>query len=446
MNPLLEELPGDSEPIKRLRSEIERAARTDLPVLITGETGSGKTVAARLIHDLSSRKGRPFVAVNISAIPSSLASAELVGHAKGAFTGAVSARQGLFERANGGTIFLDEIANAPSDVQSILLSILGSGSVRPLGEATSHNVDVRMIAATNQDMSALIEGGRFYADLYHRLAAITIRIPPLRERKSDIPALAAKFLEKISTDAGKALVLAPDAVRALQRYGFPGNFRELQNILQLAAVTAPGTIIDLKTLHLPRGPGGKRPSRAKPRVKAAASQQIDVLQRELDALRATSIVAQPIWQGRRFQTQHDYCFVLMPFGEVRDLQTLYRDHVKAVVERLGLRCERADDIYDVSGVMQSVWEGINRARLVVADLTERNANVFYELGIAHTLGKPVIMLSQSIDFVPFDLRHLRCIVYAYTPRGAAQLEHKLERTIKTVLSSAADLGSGNDQS
>ena len=171
-----------------------------------------------------------------------------------------------------------------------------------------------------------------------------------------------------------------------------------------------------------------------------ARHQIELLQTELEAIRATSIAAQPIWQGRGFPTRYDYCFVLMPFGDVRDLQAVYRDHVKAVIERCGLRCERADDIYDVTGVMQSVWEGINRARLVVADLTERNPNVFYELGIAHTLGKPVIMLTQSIDFVPFDLRHLRCIEYSYTPRGADQLEQALERTIKTVLSSAADLG------
>jgi hypothetical protein len=170
-----------------------------------------------------------------------------------------------------------------------------------------------------------------------------------------------------------------------------------------------------------------------------AQRNVEILQREIETLRASSIIAQPIWQGRNFSKQHDYCFVLMPFGNKRDLQTIYHDHVKPVIERCGLRCERADDIYDVTGVMQSVWEGINKARLVIADLTERNANVFYELGIAHTLGKPVIMLSQSIDFVPFDLRHLRCIVYTYTPPGAKKLEQALERTIKTVVSTSGDL-------
>jgi hypothetical protein len=206
----------------------------------------------------------------------------------------------------------------------------------------------------------------------------------------------------------------------------------------------PGPTIDVKALDLPTISSPKRrPALGTVRLEAA-HRQIAGLQKEFDALRATSINAQPIWQGKRFRTWHDYCFVLMPFGDIHHLQTVYQDHVKAIIERCGLRCERADDIYDVSGVMQSVWEGINRARVVVADLTERNANVFYELGIAHTLGKPVIMLSQSIDFVPFDLRHLRCIVYTYTPRGATQLEQALERTMKTLLSNSADLTAGND--
>jgi hypothetical protein len=250
---------------------------------------------------------------------------------------------------------------------------------------------------------------------------------------------------KISARLGRSLMLAPKAVEALQRYSFPGNFRELENLLQRAALTVSSHTIGVSALNLPVIPSLKRQrERTTPR-REAARREVEVLKRELDAVRSVSINAQPIWQGRRFRTRHDYCFVLMPFVEISDLQAVYRDHVKSVIERSGLRCERADDIYDVSGVMQSVWEGINRARLVVADLTERNANVFYELGIAHTLGKPVIMLSQSIDFVPFDLRHLRCIVYTYTPRGAIQLEQALERTIKTALSNAADLELSNYQ-
>jgi len=142
----------------------------------------------------------------------------------------------------------------------------------------------------------------------------------------------------------------------------------------------------------------------------------------------------PLWGDSQVDVEDDYCFVLMPFGEDLDLQKVYRNHVKPVVEtRCSLRCERADDIYDIAGVMQSVWDGINRARVVVAELTGRNPNVFYELGVAHTLGKPVVMLSQSIDDVPSDLRHLRCILYRYRPDAIGSFENALEKTIKSVL-------------
>ena len=440
MASLTEELPGNSELINRARAQIEFAAKTDLPVLLLGETGTGKEVAARLVHHLSARRERPFVSVNMAAMPSSLVASELIGHARGAFTGAVSNRIGLFQKANGGSIFLDEIGEAPKDVQSLLISLLETSSVRPLGSADDFRLDVRVITATNRDMESLTENGEFRPDLYNRIAAMLIRLPPLRERPDDIPDLAERILANLALRTHRTVSLAPGAIKALQRYEFPGNIRELANILERAVILASSPTIDGAALDLPSPQKRKRrDGQSSKRFGLTARRQIEILATELEAVRATSIVAQPIWQGRRFDTRHDYCFVLMPFGDVSNVQSVYRDHVKTVVERCGLRCERADDIYDVSGVMQSVWEGINKARLVVADLTERNPNVFYELGIAHTLGKPVVMLSQSIDFVPFDLRHLRCIVYSYTPRGASQLELALERTIKTLLSNAADL-------
>jgi hypothetical protein len=436
---LVDELPGDSEATEQLRAEIALAARTALPVLLVGETGSGKEHAARLIHQLSDRSEHPFVVVNLAAIPSTLGQAELFGFTRGAFTGAERDRTGLFEAADKGTILLDEIGECSSELQSILMSVLETGSVRRLGESESRQLDVRIIAATNRDLAMLVESGRFRPDLLTRISGVRIRIPPLRERKAEIPVIAPHMLKRVSAYMGRPFVLAPRAIKALQAYDFPGNFRELANVLEKAALMTPGTSIGAEALAL--APLVRRARR--PRITdqlETARHQVASLQREIEALRATSIMAQPIWQGRRFATKHDYCFVLMPFGDMRELQAVYRDHVKPTIERSGLHCERADDIYDVSGVMQSVWEGINRARLIVADLTERNANVFYELGIAHTIGKPVIMLSQSIDFVPFDLRHLRCITYTYTPPGITKLEEALERTLKTVLSGSADLG------
>jgi len=436
---LVNELPGESEVVQRLRSDITLAAQTALPVLLLGATGSGKELVARLIHRLSDRRNGPFVVVNLAAMPFSLAAAELVGHAKGAFTGAGLDKPGLLEHAHGGTILLDEIGEASLELQALILSLLETQTVRRLGEGIGRTVDARVVCATNRDLTLLVRGGTFRPDLLNRLSGIVIKLPSLRERRADIPLLAARFLKNVSKGVGRQLTLAPDAIEALENHSFPGNFRELENVLRRAVLTTTGSIIHVDSLHLPKAvPPRRRRPRAMQQLELAR-REIDVLQAELSSLRARSIVAQPIWQGRGLATAHDYCFVLMPFGDIRDLQLIYRDHVKPVIERSGLRCERADDIYDISGVMQSVWEGINKARIVVADLTERNANVFYELGVAHTLGKPVIMLSQSIDFVPFDLRHLRCITYTYTPRGATELEKALARTIKTVLSTTADL-------
>ena len=163
---------------------------------------------------------------------------------------------------------------------------------------------------------------------------------------------------------------------------------------------------------------------------------IATVRAELNAIHRSTIVANPIWEGRRFSSEVDYCFVLMPFADKNDMQTVYTDHIKPVIEkRCHLRCERADDIHDISGVMQSVWESINRARIVIAEMTDRNPNVFYELGIAHTLGKPVIMITQSMDYVPFDLKHLRCIVYEFKPGAIDRFKESLEKTIRRVLSS-----------
>ena len=289
-----DELPGNSEAVKRLRSDIQLAARTDLPVLFLGESGSGKDVAARLVHRLSERRDRAFVAVNLAAIPDSLAAAEMAGYAKGAFTGAERARPGLFELAEGGTILLDELDAASLDVQGVLLSVLEAGSIRRLGEARARALNVRFLAATNVNLDAQVEAGRFRPDLVNRVSAIRIRIPPLRERKADIPVLATAILAKMSAHFGKSFVLARDAIYALKSYDFPGNVRELTNILERAALLADGSSIDAAALDLPK-PRPRRQVRPGARVQLELAQrQIEALHRELDALRGSTIPAQPI--------------------------------------------------------------------------------------------------------------------------------------------------------
>lgn len=437
---LEQQLIGSSRAMRDLRDLIVKIGRSDAPVLVTGETGSGLETVARLLHSYGARSTAPFVPVNLAAIPFDLIKAELVGYTQGAFTGA-NERIGLFEEANGGTIYLDEIEALSLEGQILLLSILESSSVRRLGANVERKIDVRFISSARSQMEDLAREGKIRIDLLHRIAATSIRVPPLRERREDIPELVEYFLRRYRTryrtQQQEEIIFGSDAIAALEEYEYPGNVRELANIIERAVVLYDGQIINREALSLPK----KQDVQNQPDIIALQS-ELDSARRELDSVRRNSISATPIWEGRAFPMERDYCFVLMPFSDTADVQKVYRDHVKPVLEnRCGLRCERADDIYDISGVMQSVWEGINRARLVIADLTERNANVFYELGIAHTLGKPVIMLTQSMDFVPFDLRHLRCIVYEYKPGNIERLEQALERTIRRVLSSTPSIPS-----
>lgn len=430
---LTENLLGNSDAITQLRREIRRVARTDLPVFVTGETGVGKEIVARGIHQLSGRSSKPLVYVNMAAITSSLAGAELFGVARGAFTGA-SERAGLLERGNGGTVVLDELSEIPKELQSTLLQFLETGSIRRIGDSSERHVDVRVVSVTNLSLESLVDSDRVSEALVYRLAGTVIHVPPLRERRTDIPILVDFFCRRLSKNELNAhITFSPEALALLERYDFPGNVRELSSLVQIAAVQAEEGLVAPEHLE------GRLLERSRSKADAAVlRQQLEIARAELEQMRSGSIPARPIWEGRFFPNEGDYCFVLMPFSDEHDLQRVFKQHVKVVVEtRCGLRCERADDIYGISGVMQSVWEGINRARVIVADLTGRNPNVFYELGIAHTLGKPVIMLTQSMEFVPFDLRHLRCIVYEYKPSDIERFETILERTVRTVLSSTA---------
>jgi transcriptional regulator with GAF, ATPase, and Fis domain len=237
--PAWEDLLGESPPACRLRESISRAARAPFPVLIQGESGSGKELVARAIHKLSPRRDRRFCALNCAALSDELIEAELFGHTRGAFTGAVSERAGLFEEADGGSLFLDEIGELSARAQAKLLRVLQDGEVRRVGENISRRVDVRIIAATNRRLEQEAAAGRFRPDLRFRLDVVRIEVPPLRDRASDVPLLAARFWDEAVGRVGSRATLTPEAMAALTRYEWPGNVRELQNVIAWVAVQSP---------------------------------------------------------------------------------------------------------------------------------------------------------------------------------------------------------------
>ena len=237
------DLVGSGASMREVFRRIEKVAATDISVLITGETGTGKEVVARELHRRSTRASGPFVAVNCGAIPETLLESELFGHAKGAFTGAVGARIGRFQAAAGGTLFLDEVAEMAPALQVKLLRALQDGEIRRVGESMPVRVDVRIIAATNQDLRRAIGEKRFREDLFYRLNVVPIRIPPLRERLEDVPLLAVHFLAQYNLRAGTQKVFTPAALAELTEHAWPGNVRELENMVEQAAALSPGAEI-----------------------------------------------------------------------------------------------------------------------------------------------------------------------------------------------------------
>jgi two-component system response regulator HydG len=233
------EMVGRSPAMTALREAIVRAAASPFPVLIEGESGSGKELVARAIHRLGARRDRRFAALNCAALTDELAEAELFGHARGAFTGAVGARVGLFEEADGGTLFLDEAGELSSRAQAKLLRALQEREVRRIGENTSRRIDVRIVAATNRSLNAMVAQGAFREDLLFRLAVIRLRVPPLRDRPEDIAPLALRFWRLVAPETGTRAVLGPDALARLSKHPWPGNVRELQNVMAALAVLAP---------------------------------------------------------------------------------------------------------------------------------------------------------------------------------------------------------------
>jgi two-component system response regulator PilR (NtrC family) len=247
---------GQSRALQELKEKIQKLARSQAPVYIAGESGTGKELVARLIHDLGPRADRPFVPVNCGAIPSELMESEFFGHKKGSFTGASEDKQGLFQAANEGTLFLDEVADLPLTMQVKLLRAIQEKSVRPVGSPKEVNVNVRIVSATHKDLAVEVAAGRFRQDLFYRINVIQVKVPPLRERGDDVLLLAQSFLKRLSHDWGIQRPSLSEATKAaLQRYAFPGNVRELQNILERALTLCEGNSILPEHLQLPDGPG-----------------------------------------------------------------------------------------------------------------------------------------------------------------------------------------------
>jgi Nif-specific regulatory protein len=264
---------GKSQSMQEVERQIGKVSPTKATVLLLGESGTGKTLIARIIHELSDRKAHPFIKVNCASIPENLLESELFGHEKGAFTGAAGQRSGRFEEAHRGTIFLDEIGELPLGLQAKLLRVLQDKEFERLGSNRTRLVDVRILAATNRDLGALAETGGFRADLYYRLSVFPIRVPPLRERKEDIPGLISHFLDKAAREYGRTLSLTPDALAALTRYDWPGNVREMENLIERLAILVDNERIDAPFLRpyllqsAPDAPGAEPRTAATPSLK-----------------------------------------------------------------------------------------------------------------------------------------------------------------------------------
>ncbi len=275
---------GDSEVMRKIRNKITKLARSQAPVYISGASGSGKEMVARLIHDKGPRAESPFIPVNCGAIPENLMESEFFGHKKGSFTGADSDKIGLFQAADGGTLFLDEVADLPLHMQVKLLRAIQEKSVRPIGAAQEIGIDVRILSATHKDLAILVADNEFRQDLFYRINVIELNVPSLKERREDIPLLAGHFLNKISQQMQlEAPTLSDTALSSLQRYSFPGNVRELENILERALTLCENNQIEPEDLQLPSETETQATTQTeKPLDSYLDEQQKDAIQKALE--------------------------------------------------------------------------------------------------------------------------------------------------------------------
>jgi formate hydrogenlyase transcriptional activator len=250
-----EQIIGNSPALESVLGQVEQVAPTGSTVLIQGETGTGKELIARAVHNLSARCGRPFIKLNCAAIPFDLLESELFGHERGAFTGAIAQKVGRFELADKGTLFLDEVGDIPPGLQPKLLRVLQEQEFERLGSTRTHQVDVRLVAATNRNLADMVKRNEFRSDLYYRLNVFPVSLPPLRERREDIPALVEHFVDILSRRMGKQIEnVPPDTMSALTSYQWPGNIRELQNFIERSVILSTGDILRPPLAELKRGP------------------------------------------------------------------------------------------------------------------------------------------------------------------------------------------------
>ena len=271
------EIVGESAALRRVLKQVETVAPTDSTVLIRGETGTGKELIARALHELSPRRERTFVKLNCAAIPTGLLESELFGHERGAFTGAVSQKVGRFELAHRGTLFLDEVGDIPLELQPKLLRVLQEQEFERLGGTKTIKVDVRLAAATHRDLAKMVADGRFREDLYYRLNVFPVVLPPLRERPDDIPRLVRHFTQRFARRMGRRIETIPSAaMEALVRYPWPGNVRELQNVIERAVILSPGTSLQVPARR-PAAAAAEAPTPAAAAVTLADAEREHIL-------------------------------------------------------------------------------------------------------------------------------------------------------------------------
>ena len=279
---------GNTSTIDATRKTISKLARSQAPVYISGETGTGKELVARMIHEQGARSSGKFVPVNCGAIPTDLMESELFGHVKGSFTGAISNKEGLFQIAEGGTLFFDEVAELPLHMQVKLLRAIQEKTVRPVGSTNEIPVDVRILSATHQDLNTLVGEGKFRQDLFYRINVIEIHVPTLRERSEDIPLLVEHILVQIASKTGQEITnLSQEAISKLQSYSFPGNIRELENILERALALTEGDVIVPEDLHLKEEP---RKSEHEKQEQEEPETNSDSLEHQLDDVERKAIL------------------------------------------------------------------------------------------------------------------------------------------------------------